>query len=250
VKRISVIIPTFQEEAFIGACLDSLHRQTFDRTRFEIIVSDAHSTDRTAELAQARADRVVQEDRRGIAHGRNAGARAAEGEVLLFVDADTTLAPDVLELVDRAFRDESVVGFTAVALPAGGSRFARFIYHGTYVLVRLVHALGGSFFPGICAAYRSTAFNVLGGFREDLGITEDLDLSRRIQRLGRCVVVPEATAFVSTRRLDRHAVSVVAFHILNDLRYLLTGRSARFYPKAEETPRWTDLWNSGRKDAS
>jgi glycosyltransferase involved in cell wall biosynthesis len=247
VKHISVIIPTFQEKAFIGACLDSLVRQEYDRARFEIIVSDASSTDGTAAIARSSADKVVVGPKRGIGNGRNEGALVAEGEILLFVDADTTLAPDFLRRIEETFADAGIVGATGLARPADGNWFARFIYRGTYVLVRFFHGLGLSFFPGICAAYRASAFRAVSGFREDLGISEDLDMSRRIQRLGSCEFVARAHARVSTRRLDKHALSVILFHIVNDLRYLITGQSAREYPKAEETSHWTDLWKSNRK---
>lgn len=246
-KHISVIIPTYQEEAFIGACLDSVLRQEYDRGRFELILSDASSSDRTVAIARTKADKVVVGPKRGIGNGRNEGARIAEGEILLFVDADTTLAPDFLRMIEDTFSNQDVVGATGLPLPADGKWFARFIYRGTYFLVRFFHWLGLSFFPGVCVAYRASTFRQVSGFREDLGISEDLDMSRRIQRLGGCAFVAQARARVSTRRLDKHALSVVLFHIVNDLRYLITGRSARSYPKVEDTSHWTDLWKSNKK---
>ena len=90
--RHSLIIPAYNEEAYLPRLLD-----TVDRAReawragpaaVEVIVADNASTDGTARVAAARGCRVVPVARRGIAVARNAGARAATGEVLSFVDAD------------------------------------------------------------------------------------------------------------------------------------------------------------------
>ncbi|MGH2568971.1 MAG: glycosyltransferase family 2 protein [Bacteroidota bacterium] len=244
--RFSIIIPTYNEEGYIGRCLRSIAGQEFDRSEFEIILSDAQSTDATATLAGRYADKIVSATQRGIAHGRNLGARPATGEILLFVDADVTLQPDFLRRLDLAFRNDNIVAVTGRAVPADGGWFARVVYHGTYALVGLFNAFGLPLFPGLCVAYRSRIFVVAGGFREDFGVTEDLDLSRRLSLLGVCRYEPQARAFVSTRRLRKHGLSTVLFHIYHDLRYLLTGKSAGVYPKSEEITSAADLWRMNR----
>ncbi len=243
---LSVVIPTYREGAYLESCIRAVRGMHLSPGSLEIIVSDAESPDGTQEIAHRLADRLVVCPERGIAVGRNAGAAAARGSILLFVDADTALEAEFGSRCIRAFEDPSLVAFTGVPKPGGGSWFARFVYHGTYVLVRVFHSVGIELFPGICVAYRTEAFRAVGGFREDLGISEDIDLSRRIARLGRCLIDRHAHATVSTRRLESHALSVVLFHILNDIRYLVTGKSARSYPKSEETTTWSDIWKSFR----
>ena len=93
-------------------------------------------------------------------------------------------------------------------------------------------------------AYKREVFNKLGGFREDFGIVEDLDMSRRISSLGTCRINKNAHAFVSTRRLEKHLLSTVAFHIYSDIKYLLTGKTSKYYPKVEEMNSWKDLWQN------
>jgi len=246
----SIIIPTYNEQGFISSCLESLLRQSYPRSEFEIIVADSDSPDGTAQLAARWADKVLSIPRRGIAHARNAGAREAVGEILVFVDADVTLQPDFLSVIASAFQLASastpVVAVSGRALPADGTWFSRFVYHATYVLVEGFHAFGLPLFPGLCVAYRKSAFDAVGGFREDFGISEDLDLSKRISALGRCLYEKRARAFVSTRRLERHALSTVLFHIYHDLRYLLLGKTARRYPKSEEIRSASDLWRLNR----
>ena len=238
----SVIVPTYNEEGCISKCLTSIHEQDFPRSQYEIIVADSSSSDGTASIAASLADKIIATDKRGIAHGRNFGAQHAEGDILVFVDADVTLDPGFLRELVVAFRERNVLGVTGLAIPGDGNLFQRAVYRGTYILVRLFNSLGLPLYPGLCVAYRKETFDMVEGFREDFGIVEDLDLSKRISKLGKCAVKPTARAFVSTRRLKKHGLSTIFFHIYNDLRYLLTGRAAKLYPKAEELRSPFDLW--------
>ena len=240
----SLIVPTYQEEGCIERCLKSITQQDYKREEYEIIVSDAHSTDSTVEIAGKYADRIINDDRRGIAYGRNAGAKNACADILVFVDADATLSADFLFQCHKIFKNSEVVGMTGIAEPSDGGIMPQFIYRGTYLMVRIFDFFGLSLFPGICVAYRREAFKMLGGFREDFGIVEDLDLSRRMSRLGRCAINKNAHAFVSTRRLEKHLFSTVMFHIYSDIKYLLMGNTSTRYPKVEEINSWKDLWKN------
>ena len=166
------------------------------------------------------------------------------GDILVFIDADATLSSDFLFQCHQVFQNSAVAGMTGIAQPSDGGIMQRFVYRGTYCLVRIFHLFNVSLFPGICIAYRRDAFKKLGGFREDFGIVEDLDLSRRMSRLGKCTINKKAHAFVSTRRLEKHLFSTVTFHIYSDIKYLLTGKTSTYYPKAEEVNSWKDLWQN------
>lgn len=240
--RYSVIVPTYNEEQYVARCLQSIADQRYDRRQFEIILADADSTDKTQSVAKPLCDKIVSTNKRGIAIGRNLGAVNAVGEYLVFIDADAVLDKDFLVQLDRSFLDKSVVAVSGVANPSDGEIFQRFVYRSTYALTRVFNTFGLSMFPGICAAYRRKEFIEVRGFREDFGIVEDLDLSRRISSLGKCVVNPSAVAHVSTRRLERHAVSTVLFHIYSDIKYLITGKAAKEYLKHEEHHSWRDIW--------
>ncbi|MFL5895581.1 MAG: glycosyltransferase [Thermoleophilaceae bacterium] len=86
--EISVIVPARDAARTLGPLLDSLAAQTFPAERFEVVVVDNGSTDGTAELARARGAMVVDEPQPNRARARNAGVRAARGEVFAFTDAD------------------------------------------------------------------------------------------------------------------------------------------------------------------
>src|ERR1043166_6837658 len=104
-SRLSVIVPTLNEERSIAATLDDL----IGRGLGEVIVVDAGSRDRTCALAEGRATRLLVEGG-GRARQLSRGAREATGEVLLFHHADLRLPPDALPALERALAKPEVVG--------------------------------------------------------------------------------------------------------------------------------------------
>lgn len=240
--RLSVIVPTYNEEECIENCLRSVEKQNFNKTEYEIIVSDSMSKDKTVELARKYTSNIVITAERGIALGRNKGAKIAKGDILIFLDADAILAQNFLSKCSDVFAKKDVVASTGIAIPIDGKLLQRMVYKATYFLVSLFSFFGIFLFPGICVAYRQKEFNELKGFREDFGIVEDIDLSRRASRIGKCCIMTEAKAYVSTRRLNKYLWSTVLFHIYSDIKYLFTGTAISFYPKTEETKTWHDIW--------
>ena len=106
---VSVIIPTYCEEDTIDGCLKSVVNQQFDGGRIESIVVDSHSPDNTRAVAKRSADKVLDLKARGVGKARNAGAKIAEGQILLFLDADTYLETNFVAEMYRAFADRRVV---------------------------------------------------------------------------------------------------------------------------------------------
>jgi glycosyltransferase involved in cell wall biosynthesis len=106
--KVSVIVPAYNEERWIGECLDSLARQS--HPDFEVIVVDDSSTDRTGEIARAKGVRLLRVARAGAGGARDEGARATTGEILVFLDADTMFEPDYLDRLVEPFADPEVRG--------------------------------------------------------------------------------------------------------------------------------------------
>jgi glycosyltransferase involved in cell wall biosynthesis len=109
----SVIIPAYQAAAMLPCCLGALQRQTIDRAQYEIIVVDDGSTDSTAEVAEQTlrnfpAAQVIRAKHSGPASARNRGAWEAQGDLLLFTDADCEPVPEWIEQFARAFADPSI----------------------------------------------------------------------------------------------------------------------------------------------
>lgn len=99
IYRYSFIIPALNEENFISECIKSIKRQ--HPKKFEIIVVDNGSKDKTPDIARNLGCRVVKEKRRGISRARNKGALVARGEYLCFIDADGVLSKNWLSIADR-----------------------------------------------------------------------------------------------------------------------------------------------------
>ena len=120
---VSVVIPALDEEKALPEVLESLQRQE-GAPPFEVILADGGSADRTAaffsEIAAAwpqprPASLLVESPRRGRAAQMNAGARAARGDVLLFLHADTLLPPGAIAALGTALRDFAAPGWGALA---------------------------------------------------------------------------------------------------------------------------------------
>ena len=93
--EVSVIIPAYNEEQYIGACLESLLNQT--HPSYEAIVVDDGSTDRTVEVIRSfNGVRLLRQDHSGPGGAYNLGAQHARGDILVFVDAGMTFVPDFI----------------------------------------------------------------------------------------------------------------------------------------------------------
>lgn len=225
---ISVVVPAFNEEKYIGNTLRALKNQDYVG-KYEIIVVDGMSRDDTPRIAESYADRIIRM-RRGIAAQRNAGARAANGEILLFVDADTILLFNALSEFARAFRSKRVVGAACPLVPLSPKlRFAAFFwFFNRYVKASIKR--GKARVAGACCAYREDVFEEVGGFNERMKTYEDMDLSERISERGRMVFVEGTLALTSVRRLKAWGASKAAARYLSShLRYLLTGEGMKGY---------------------
>lgn len=182
--KASVVVPAFNEERLIGACLravgEALAAFGDAGWRHEVVVCDNNSTDRTAQIAAAAGAKVVFEPVNQISRARNAGAAAATGDWLVFVDADSTPSRALFEEVERAIASGRVLaGGCTVTLALERKDVAAAV--GAWnALSRTLKWAAGSFI--FCEA---AAFREIGGFSEQLFAAEEIDFSRRIKRLAR-----------------------------------------------------------------
>jgi glycosyltransferase involved in cell wall biosynthesis len=202
VPTLSVIVPAHNEEALLGATLDALRTALRAAGEpAEIVVVDDASTDRTAAIAQAHGARVVSVNVRHIAAARNAGARAAAGAYLVFVDADTIVTPPVLQAAIEAMRDGAVGGGASAHFEAGAPRWAqRAIAFAAWTMRHARWAAGCFFFA------QREPFGVVGGFDERYFASEEIHTSRALKRLGRFVILPHSV-LTSARKADHYSMS-------------------------------------------
>jgi glycosyltransferase involved in cell wall biosynthesis len=204
---VSVIIPTYCEEATIDGCLKSVANQHFDHG-IECIVVDSHSPDTTREVAKRTADKVLDLNVRGVGRARNEGAKIAKGHILLFLDADTYLASNFVSEIYRAFSDGTVVCVSGILrtlekLEPLDRLFAVSHYGFTNKLASISAHLGFPMFPSVCCSARKSVFLQTGGFREDIACAEDISFSRMMGKFGKCKVNSKAEAYTSVRRISK-----------------------------------------------
>ena len=188
---LSVVVPAYNARSRLPACLGSLYRQSYPRERYEVIVVDDGSRDDTAEQARLLGRRwagtlkVIRQANGGPARARNAGVRAASGEIVAFLDADCVADPDWLaELV--------AVLATSAADAVGGPIWnhayrdpvSRFLTASRFYRHRARHGQVEYLVTANLAMRRET-FEALGGFHEATGTwSEDADLSFRMTKEG------------------------------------------------------------------
>ncbi len=174
---VTIVIPTKNEEKILPRLLTSINEQTYPPS--EVIVSDAFSTDRTREIARENGAKVVGG---GIVSvGRNNGAKAAESELLFFMDADAKL-PDKLFLkrvYDKFNKSGADIGSTLFKIDEESKKYpVALFFYNSYVLLKFISGLSRKPFieSGLFLITTKEAFNKIGGFKEiKHGIPEDLE---------------------------------------------------------------------------
>jgi glycosyltransferase involved in cell wall biosynthesis len=182
---ISFIVPAHNEQACIARTLQAIHQaaQTIGQP-YEIVVADDASTDTTAEIALQNNARVVRVNHRQIAATRNSGARAAQGERLFFVDADTIVNPRAIASALLHMDKGAVGGGAPARFDAAAPLYAQLLVLWFGLFMRLAGLTGGAFMFCTRDAFHST-----GGFDEQLFGAEDAAMSWALKREGRFVVL-------------------------------------------------------------
>jgi glycosyltransferase involved in cell wall biosynthesis len=232
--KVSVIVPTYLEEDYIEGCLKSIKKQDYPE-KIEIIVADSNSHDNTVKIAKKYADKIVVIKERGIAKGRNAGAKVATGEILVFVDADVRLKRNCISRIVKEFENKNVVGVCVPVYYYRANAWERFMIKSCYELVHLLLSFGKCMFPGICVAYRADAFKLVNGFDESMKFEEDLELSMRIAKLGKCICIKDVLGKSSPRRFRKSGAFFPFFVVIPPSIALLLGFKMRVkYPHVKE----------------
>jgi glycosyltransferase involved in cell wall biosynthesis len=205
---ISVVIPAFNEEAYLGETLANVLRASAFLTNqeaisIEVIVVDNHSSDATAEIAHRLGATVVEETQHNIAKVRNTGARFAHGDVLVFVDADTLVPVELLWRIGEVMAEPGCVG-GAVDTDLKAAKLTSRIY---LRLWRIVGKLAGMA-QGATQFCRKDAFFALDGYDETLFMGEDVDFHWRLKRLakrrhGSVKFIEDVRVAPSPRRFDQ-----------------------------------------------
>lgn len=199
--KFSIVIPTYNEAKYISRALCALENQTFKD--FEVIVKDGESRDETVRIAKKFAKKVVSIRDCSVGDARNQGARHAEGDILIFMDADTLLPPETLARFCELMNDEGIVGASCRKVPQSGSILDRLLYEFVNIstFVNSLMGLGGA--HGNCMLIRRHLFERIGGFNPNIIVAEEQELVRRASKFGRYVFLLDHFVVENPRRLQK-----------------------------------------------
>ncbi len=210
--KVSVIIPTLNEEKLLPSTLRSLNAQTYKD--FELIVKDGLSVDKTVDLAKKYGAKVISLKDSSAGEARNQGARYARGDILVFLDADTLMAPDAM---NKLVRDLQKFGAVLVfpqyltreqlvevdGKPSYGSRV---LVKFWFTFEDLFRKYADRYAGGMCMACDAAAFRKVGGFNEKLKVCEDIEISYRLRKVGRVICDHDIVVYPSARRYFKGGV--------------------------------------------
>lgn len=224
---ISIILPTLNEGKYLARTLRAIKAQKYGG-EVEVIVSDSHSDDDTREIAMKCGAKVVMAGRLGPAVGRNRGAQAAKGNILVFLDADTLPSEGLLARISKTLEERrDAIGGTCKFLPYKGGLLDWFIYAMTNGAARVMIMFGVPQDPGYCFFYRKQVFEKLGGIREDLALNETQDLAIRSREYGKFVYM-NVPVFTSLRRYRKAGyLRTLWMYLKSAITYFKTGKVSK-----------------------
>lgn len=191
--QLSVLVPAYNEEGYVGPCIDALLSASYPRDRLEVLVIDDGSTDGTYAEAARRASEVVtvlRQENAGKHSALNLGLEHATADLIVTIDADSNVAEDALEEIVRTFerRPEAAAVAGNVKVTNRGSlvtdlQALEYII-GINTFRRAFDLLGAvTVVPGCLGAFRRDALSVVGGYDADT-LTEDFDATIQLMKLG------------------------------------------------------------------
>ena len=200
--KISIIIPTYNEEEYLPKLLESIKSQDF--TDYEIIVADAQSIDNTREIAKEYGCIVVEGGLPGP--GRNRGAEVAKGEILLFLDSDLKLTEHYLANVIEEFESEDLGIAITQMTPLSQKKRDKYLHdlaNWFMIAVENIKPHGAGCY-GIIS--KKELHDEVNGFDENLSFGEDTDYIERMAKISQFKVLRNAKIGVSTRRLEEEGL--------------------------------------------
>ena len=226
---ISLVIPAFNEEAYLPACLDAIMRNVAGHVA-EIIVVDNNSTDGTRQVVE-RYPQVtyVFEPRKGITRARQCGLLASSGDIVAYVDADTRPLAGWVEQISEQFAAQA-----DLACLSGPYSFydlsglRNMVSSGWFKAARPIYKLTGYMMVGGNFAIRRDVLESMGGFDASIEFYgEDVDIGKRAKKYGKVLFSPRFVMPTSGRRMQHQGFAKTAsIYFTNYLSVALRGKPA------------------------
>ncbi len=201
--KVSVIVPTYNEEKNILKCMKLLSNQTLPRKEYEIIVVDGGSRDRTVKLARKYANKVIQQKSTGVGGARNDGVRIAKGGIIATTDADCRVPKDWLKKILKSLKDREYIAVCGSDGPIEKNIKAVLAYFFIKNIIYLATFFGIYCLGGTNSAFRKSNFMRIGGYR-NITHSDDVDLGFRLKKSGKIKYDRSLYVKLSVRRMKKH----------------------------------------------
>jgi cellulose synthase/poly-beta-1,6-N-acetylglucosamine synthase-like glycosyltransferase len=204
------------------------------RDKFEIIIVDGDSKDKTTEIATKHADKVIRQTSHGVGGARNDGAFVAEGEIIVTTDADCLPDEEWLNNLLKDFEDDRIVAVTGYLDPmipeemddvqAKTYKTLFWIANG---LRRAGAKIGYYHLCGANTAFRREAFTKIRGY-SDLAYSDDVEIAKRLRPLGKMKMNRKAEVDYSIRRIAKLGLLKYSWMIIrNDFIVMILGKKPK-----------------------
>jgi glycosyltransferase involved in cell wall biosynthesis len=219
---LSIIIPTLNEEKYLPVLLEAIKNQTY--SDYEIIVSDANSTDKTIEIAGKHNCQIFVEKDKNRKHPsfqRNNGVKLSRGNLILFLDADTNLP-------NNYFLEKTIAEFNFRKLDIAGFyldfksnkffyKFYRRVYNGVATLAQWIKPLA----LGAGIIIKKEIHQKINGFNEEVYIGEDQIYAEQAAKYGKFGLIKSTKIFFSIRRFEKDGPWKLFFKIVYSTLYVI-----------------------------
>lgn len=228
-------MPTLNEEKVIEETLNSIINQK-NAPKYEIIIVDGGSKDNTLKIAKKYADLIVHEPKQTISAGRQAGALASSGEIIVNVNADCYYPKNWLANLIKPFENPHIIGSFGRVIPKDGD-FIDFIFANTFLhpVAYVLSKINLHFVASETMAIKRSAFFRINGFNTELICGEDTDLIKRMKKYGKIVYTPNAIIYISMRRVRKWGKAYyVYFHTTNFIKMHFLNKAHTYYEPIRE----------------
>jgi len=195
---ISIIIPAHNEEKYLSHTLQSIQQQTLQD--YEVIVVANGCTDKTEEIVKKNNDKRIKLfslKQANVSRARNHGASKAEGNILFFLDADTTLEATALQIIQEKFSEQYAIATTRVKPDSDEMKYkVAMVFKNFYLKTGLYQGCSGAL---IC---RRNDFDNVNGYDSTITVKEHRKLWKKLKPLGKYTCL-DTSVTTSMRRLQQ-----------------------------------------------
>lgn len=224
---ISLIIPAYNEEAYLPACLDAVMANVAAQA-MEIVVVDNNSTDGTkAVVERYQGVKYAFEPEKGITRARQRGFTASTGDILAYVDADTHPPAGWIDQIwDQFGRNPDLACLSGPYSFYDLSGIRNSISTGWFVAARPLYGITGHMMVGGNFAIRRDVLEKMGGFDEKIEFYgEDVDIGKRAKKFGKVLFCPSFVMPTSGRRMKKQGfVKMASIYFINYFSILFSGK--------------------------